>query len=298
MTSNPRVIEIIVAVRNEAENIPLFVDAVRRLALPPETRVQTLFVEDSSSDGTREVLRQYAKTTNAVSYLFLKRGFGQAPAIAFGLSYSSADAMITMDVDGGHPLDIVPVMIREFLGGASIVQAVRRTLAERSLARDIGTWVFNRLFFMLTGINSAKQNVFFRLLSRSEAARLIRDNRWKHFLRTDFSRYGDGSVRYVEFEARERTVGESKYNLLRLIRFAITAVLTSISAGRIAVLTAILGVLSGLLLLASHLLLGGVVLVGVLLMLAEFWRLSSGDVFEQMEIEESSAGLKRQGGAL
>ena len=120
----PRV-DIIVAVRNEEKNLVLFAESVRSLTLPGDVELGMIFVEDSSTDATLPVLCELASKDPLVHYYALEKGFGQGPAIVFGLSQSRADATIMMDVDGSHPVDVIPEMIERYLAGARIVQCRR-----------------------------------------------------------------------------------------------------------------------------------------------------------------------------
>jgi polyisoprenyl-phosphate glycosyltransferase len=54
---------------------------------------------------------------NNVNYISLDNKFGQYAALTYGLSLSKADAVITMDVDGGHPIETAIEMIKSFLDG-------------------------------------------------------------------------------------------------------------------------------------------------------------------------------------
>jgi glycosyltransferase involved in cell wall biosynthesis len=286
VTPSKKVIDIIAAVRNEEEVIPLFVAGVKSLSLPNEVEVRTFFVEDSSTDKTRSLLRDLASKDPAIRYIFLKKGYGQAAALALGLSRSDADAMIIMDVDGGHPLHIIPRMIEGYIGGADAVQGIRRSLSSRHRYRDFGTAAFNRIFWLVTGIQTARQNVYYRLVSQSFARILLADNRWKHFLRIDYNAFKQLRTSYVEFDAAERMLGASKYNFKRLLNFAIIAILSSISRVRFVMLLVLLLLISvaGAFYIWPFLALPGIALGFYLL--CKFYKMSKNDVLAHMELDE------------
>ncbi len=283
-----RVLDIVVAVRNEEETLKYFIDKVRGLPLPPDIELRTIFVEDSSTDNTRPMLRALAKEDPRFRYLFLKRGYGQAAAIALGLSRSDADGMIMMDVDGGHPLNLIPSMIQDFLEGADIVQSIRRKISSRNRYRDLGTYAFNHLFKFVTGIHTERQNVYYRLVSQAVCRELLKNNRWKHFLRIDYSSVKKLKITYREFDATERISGVSKYNLRRLVKFAIKAILSTISLGRFIVLEFAL-FLSTFIFLTTPAWILSVASIGTFLyLLKEFLNMSRVDILKSMEVNESS----------
>lgn len=149
-------IEVIVPVRNEEQSIPVFLEHVAALRFPNGVDLRVVFVEDSSTDGTRPLLKRLARENPAVGYYTLARGFGQGAAVSFGLSRSTAEAVIMMDVDGSHPIDVLPQMVREFLGGARVVQCVRRTIADRKGYRRFGATLFHSLARALTGVDTTE----------------------------------------------------------------------------------------------------------------------------------------------
>ncbi len=281
-------IDIVVAVRNEEESLPIFLANLASLSLPAGIELGCVFVEDGSTDHTRQILRNSCSHNSRIKYIFLQEGRGQAPAIALGISKSQADAVIMMDVDGGHPPDLIPIMVEEFLAGAQAVQAVRRKINERSRYRDIGTFVFNRAYRLVSGIDTEKQNVYYRLLARPIFKNLVANNRWKHFLRINYHSYPATQVSYVYFDATERLLGMSKYNFRRLVRFAWTAVLSSMSTLRfsLCVSAALLGcailTMLGWFAAATF----GTLLISVVVV--QFVRMSRHDVLSTFTIQDSN----------
>lgn len=281
----PRV-DVIVAVRNEEQNIPVFLEKLSALALPSPVTLKVIFVEDSSTDGTRVLLRRLAGENPLVGYYTLARGFGQGPAVIFGLSRSTADAMIMMDADGSHPLDVLPEMLREYLGGAQVVQCVRKTLANRKAYRDIGAGTFQVFARILTGIDTTEQNIFFRLISAEVAHEILQQPRYWRWLRFPLPRRPEGALRKIYVDSQERVLGQSKYDFRRLVNLAIDGVLSLIPTARFVTLLILMVV--G----ATLLVLGGVWPVAVLVAVGLFWlvgryvRLQRDDVLRRMQVVE------------
>lgn len=280
-------VDIVVAVRNEEESLPGFFVKARALHLPAGFELGYIFIEDGSTDRTREILREKAIEDSRIKYIFLKEGRGQAPAIALGLAHSNADAAIMMDVDGGHPLELIPSMVSGFAEGALAVQALRRKISKRRRYRDLGTLLFNRVYRLLTGVDTEKQNVYYRLVSQELFKELLKNNRWKHFLRINYQGYRGTDIQYVEFDATERVLGLSKYNFRRLLRFALIAVLSSISLARF-----MLATFAALLMVGALVVLGAPVLwvplvIGLIIAMIAFAKMSSKDVLTSFTIVES-----------
>ena len=281
-------VDVVVAVRNEEESLPLFVQSLRALKIPENIELGCIFIEDSSTDATVDVLRNLSARDHLVSYICLTKGHGQAPAIALGVRESNADAIIMMDVDGGHPIELIPPMIDAFIGGALAVQAVRRTLENRQGYRDIATQLFNNVYRIATGIDTKKQNVFFRLIARPLAISLLQDNRWKHFLRIRYSGFNEATVAYVEFDALERVLGVSKYNLRRLLFLALDGVFASISLLRFGLGITAMVVATLALWLAEMHVLAGLFGATAAWCVAKLSQMNRHDVFDLLEVREAS----------
>jgi glycosyltransferase involved in cell wall biosynthesis len=280
-------IEIVAAIRNEEKSLPLFVERVRALPLPSDVELRLTFVEDSSTDGTMGVLRDLAISDVGIGYYSLEEGFGQGPAIIFGLSRSRSDAAILMDADGSHPPEEIPRMIELHLAGASVIQCVRRNLAGRPAYRRIGTSTFQILASWLAQFDLAEQSIYYRLVSKAIAEQLVAEPRYWRFLRFPLPRE-PGELVKLEIDTTERTHDESKYGPMRLAGVAVDAVLSLMSPGR---LWTGLGIVA---LVAALLFEIGGWPISLLLALAGIWivrqhrLMRSADLLSRMRVRESA----------
>lgn len=224
-----KTIEIIVAVRNESDAVNWFVDEIRKLTLPEEVSLQVTFIEDGSTDNTVPVIRSLSKKYPWIHLIGLEKGFGQIPALVFGLKRSTADATILMDVDGTHPISLIPSMIGAYLKGAQIVQGFRHDLTRKGFVRKWGAYFFRSTVFLMTGIDLSKQTVYYRLVSAEYKEKILKDPRSIYFFRIHLPANPPGLVQYLKFDFVDRKMGESKYPLVRLIKFAGTGVLSLIT---------------------------------------------------------------------
>ena len=232
-------IDLVVAVRDEEETIPLFVEEVRALGLPDDTRLRIVFVEDSSTDDTRDVLRRLARESRDVTYYSVQNAFGQGPAIVFGLSRCTGDAAITMDVDGTHPVAAIPELVKRFIQGDEIVQCVRRAPQDRERYRNVGAAAFHQLARLLTGVDTRQQNFYYRLMSARAVRDLLKEPRYWRYLRLPL--HNMPRVSFVLVDAIDRRAGQSKYHFFRLAALAVDGVLSLLSRRRLVLASALVG---------------------------------------------------------
>ncbi|MBW2268148.1 MAG: glycosyltransferase [Deltaproteobacteria bacterium] len=281
-------IDIVAAVRSEAETLPEFVRQLRTLELPPDIELGAIFIEDSSDDDTVGALRRFARGDPGLRYFALERGYGQGPAIAFGLQQSRADAIIMMDVDGSHPLAAVPEMIRRYLAGARVVQCRRRSIEGRAAYRDVGTTAFHLTARLVSGVDLSQQNVYFRLVRADVAAEILaRPELWP-WLRFELPSEDSGELAFVDVDARERRTGESKYAFGRLLRIGIDGMLAVTSLLRLIGL-AIFAFGSALFLSrAGHDLLAALVALPALAGVWHYFALRRADPLARMRVVQTS----------
>ncbi len=212
-------IDVLVAVRNEEKTIPLFIDKFNHL-IPDYIKLNIIFLEDGSNDNTVLLLKDLSKKMNNVDFISLSNKYGQYAALTYGLSISKADAVITMDVDGGHPIETAVEMIKSFLQGNNLVQGHRIVYKRKKIYRTILSYAYNLFFYIIVGVNFFKQNVMFRLMDKSTKEKFLHNKNWWHIFKTNFkSKEGIRTI-YIDYEAPERELGESKYDFFRLLKLS------------------------------------------------------------------------------
>ena len=89
--------------------------------------LKILYIDDGSTDTTPEVLNDLAHCDPRVRFLRLSRNFGHQAALCAGIEAATpnADAVVILDGDGQHPVELIPEMLRLHLSGVDIVRTAR-----------------------------------------------------------------------------------------------------------------------------------------------------------------------------
>jgi len=284
-------IDVVVAVRNEEAALPRFIGELRALELPGEVRLGVLFIEDASVDGTLPVLRQLSKADPSIRYWALENGFGQGPALVFGLTHSTADAVIMMDVDGGHPTSIIPDMIEHFLRGARVVQARRLSDHGRPRYRTVGSAAFRMGARLLTGVDFAQQNIYFRLLAADLVPAIVDHPQYWPLLRFPLPGEGGGDLVVLDVVARDREFGATKYGPVRLARLAADGVLSLVEGTRAMALLFLAAAMALALLVAGSWILGFGLLLATAALVLRARALRQSDALSRMKVDETSDSI-------
>ena len=232
-------VDILVAVRNEEKNVTEFITKMNELA-PEEVNINIIFLEDGSNDNTVEVLRNHSKNLNNINYISFDNKYGQYAALSYGLNISKADATITMDVDGGHPIETAIEMIKSYLEGNNLVQGHRIVYKRKKFYRTIMSYAYNLFYYLFVGVNFFKQNVMFRLMDISTKEKFLGNKNWWHIFKTNFRSRDAVRCSYIEYTAPEREFGESKYDFFRLLKLSYKSFFALLSLKRLIVINLIL----------------------------------------------------------
>jgi len=116
---------LVIPTLNEAGNIAAVLD--RSVAALSEAQLQweILVVDDDSTDGTADRVRQYAQAEPRVRLLVRRGQRGLAGAITFGWSQTNANLLGVMDADLQHPPELLPALIGQVHDGSDIAIASR-----------------------------------------------------------------------------------------------------------------------------------------------------------------------------
>jgi glycosyltransferase involved in cell wall biosynthesis len=289
-------VDVIVPVRNEAASVPKFLAAVESLALPAEVELKVVFIEDGSTDNTVAMLRNLARENPRIQYFSMANGFGEGPAIMFGLRRSRADAIIMMAVES-HPPELIPLMIQAFREGAEVVQCVRDSFAGRQRYRDVATALFVPFIRFLTGFDYGQQNVYYRLMSRAFANQVLASPRYQRFLRFPLPDEASGALRIIHADMAERESGKSQYSLGRLMGLALDGILACISAPRMVVLNVVLLLIAATLFWLNLSPLASLFVAGPLFLCYRYFWLRTVDHMQKLIIRECSDDTGRGSGS-
>lgn len=140
-------LSVIAPIYNEADNLRPLMKAIRE-ALDGEKRpYEVLLVDDGSSDGSREVLRELVAEHLMLRVIFFRRNFGQTSAMGAGFDAARGDVIVPIDADlQNDPLDI-PRLIAKLDEGYDVVSGWRKDRQDASvrvLPSRIANWMISR----------------------------------------------------------------------------------------------------------------------------------------------------------
>lgn len=209
-------VSVILPIFNEAENLSVLCGELTEALEGLDRKYEIVFVDDGSTDAGVEVLVEWKKKNNAIKVIRFSRNFGQHPAILAGLKYCSGEKVVTMDADlQNHPADI-PDLLKKLDDGFDVVSGWRE-VREDSKFRTIPSWIVNKIFSRLSGLEIKDHGCMLRAYNRNVVNRMLEYGEPFVPINAIASWLG---VRIVEVKVshRGRAFGKSKYGLLKLLR--------------------------------------------------------------------------------
>ena len=219
-------ISIIVSVYNEEEVLFEFYRETIKVLLLIDNPYEIIFVNDGSVDGSRGILFKIAKDDENVKVVHFSRNFGHEAAMIAGIDNASGDYLVCMDADLQHPPTLLPDMLRKFESGYDIINMVRTVNKSAGIIKNITSSMFYKVINRLSDIHLVSNASDFFGISKRVADVLRSSYREKtRFLRGYVQNVGFNTVN-IEYEARKRYAGESKYSIKKLFRFSMNTIMT------------------------------------------------------------------------
>lgn len=218
-------VTILLPAYNEEASFPLIEKCMTQvLEDNPNYDWEFLFVNDGSTDNTlQQMIRLHQEYTH-YNYIDLSRNYGKEVAMMAGFDYATGDALIIMDADMQHPVDVIPEMLKYWEDGYDDIYAQRQGSKEGWLKRMTSHWYYKVLQSM-TKVPIQKDTGDFRLLDRSciEALKQMREserNTKGMYSWIGFHKKG------IFYQQQERQEGESKWSMMALINLALNGIMS------------------------------------------------------------------------
>ena len=223
-------VSVIVPVYNEAAGIEAFHISLQQV-LDEHFKGQheLIYVDDGSRDDSLALLHSLASAQPTIRLLRLSRNFGKELATTAGIHLANGKAIITLDADGQHPVELLPDFVARWQNGARVVVGLRQANHKEGPLKHWGSVLFYRLFSRLSGLKLVAGATDYRLIDRSVQQQFIRLTERNRITRglIDWLGY---QPEYLPFTAHERAAGGASYSFQKLVKLAIdSAVSLSLS---------------------------------------------------------------------
>jgi len=145
-------VSVIVPVYNEVESIPKLIEAIATAFTTIECTYEIICIDDGSRDGTVDVLRNLTATRDNLIAIFLRRNYGQTPAMAAGFYHASGKVIISLDADLQNDPQDIPLLLDKLAEGYDLVSGWRKERQDDAVTRLLPSKIANWLIGKVTGV--------------------------------------------------------------------------------------------------------------------------------------------------
>lgn len=163
-----KLISIVVPCYNELENVEPISKAIIKIVEEklPSYDYEILFIDNNSTDGTKEILRRLCRENQRIKTIFNAKNFGQFNSPYYGLCQTSGDCTIMMCCDFQDPVEMIPQLISKWEEGYKIVCAIKTSSKENKIMRFLRTCYY-KMIKKMSDVEQIEHFTGFGLYDRS-----------------------------------------------------------------------------------------------------------------------------------
>lgn len=218
-------LSLVVPCFNEAPCVEAFIRAVEETGVGRMARVEFVFVDDGSTDGTLGVVRRLAEGDPRVRYVSFSRNFGKEAALLAGLRKATGEVVATLDADLQDPPALLPEMLRAIREEGYDCVATRRTSREGE--PPVRSWFARRFYWLMRHfsdvalVDGARD---YRMMTRQVVEAILALPEVNRFTKGIYQWVGF-RTKWLAFPNVARAAGETKWSFRKLFLYSLEGIM-------------------------------------------------------------------------
>ncbi|MCD7767114.1 MAG: glycosyltransferase family 2 protein [Lachnospiraceae bacterium] len=216
MSKEKKKISVMIPCYNEEENVVPISEAVVDILNKelPEYDYEILFIDNCSTDKTRDLLRAICSQNKKIRAILNARNFGQFNSPYYGLCQTTGDCTISLCCDFQDPVELIPVFVHEWEKGYKIVSGIKTSSKENRFIYFLRT-VYYKLIKNMSSVDMIEHFTGFGLYDK-DFIQLLRDLEDPiPFIRGVVAEFGY-KRKEIEYEQPKRRAGKTHNNFYSL----------------------------------------------------------------------------------
>jgi glycosyltransferase involved in cell wall biosynthesis len=209
-------ISIVVALYNEEENISPLIANIDKAFQSGNIEYEAILVNDGSTDNTAGEIR--SQVSEKVTFVDLKRNYGQTAALKAGVDQADGDYIATLDGDLQNDPDDLPMMLNLLIEkDCDLVTGIRAIRADRFILRKSPSYIANWIIRKITRTNIRDNGSGIKLF-KADILKELPLYGERHRLLPTIAMLEGASVEQVNVRHHPRIYGKSKYGIGRTLK--------------------------------------------------------------------------------
>ncbi|MBL8088817.1 MAG: glycosyltransferase family 2 protein [Anaerolineales bacterium] len=214
---------IIAPIYNEIDNLPELYRRVKEVMDASNETWELILVDDGSTDGSTDKIRELAKQDKTIRPVIFARNFGHMVAITAGWDYARGDAVVIIDADLQDPPEVILELAKKWKEGYEVVYAVRSEREGETWFKKVTASLFYRIIYKITDVKIPVDTGDFRLMDR-KVVNVLKQMKERHRFPRGMSAWVGFKQIGVTYKRAARTAGVTKYPFNKMLRLALNAV--------------------------------------------------------------------------
>lgn len=226
-------ISVLIPCYNEVENVEPMSFAVSNVMEEALSRYdyEILFIDNCSTDGTREKLEKICAQNKKVKAIFNVTNFGQFNSPFYGMCQTTGDCTISMCCDFQDPVELLPRFVEEWEKGHKIVSGIKTSSKENPIIYFMRS-MYYKMIRNMSDTEMIEHFTGFGLYDKTFIDILRQLDDPIPFLRGIVAEYGHGFNRIdIEYEQAKRRAGKTHNNFYSLYDAAMLSITSYTKVG-------------------------------------------------------------------
>lgn len=213
----PPEVSVIVPVYNEVSNLQPLVERILETLRPTGRSFELILIDDGSTDGSEDVLRDLKADIPELRVVFFRRNFGQSAALTAGFDYARGHVIVSMDGDLQNDARDIECLIAKLEEGYDMVSGWRKDRKDPFISRRLPSILANWLIGRTTDIRLHDYGCSLKAYRQDVAKQLTLYGELHRFIPVLSSFFG-ARIAEVVVTHHPRQQGKSKYGIGRTYR--------------------------------------------------------------------------------
>src|SRR5687768_15157974 len=210
-------LSLFLPVLDEEENLRPMHAKIRAALDALGKSAEVIYVDDGSTDGSLDILKEIAARDDRVRVISLRRNYGQTAAMSAGIDAAKGNILIPMDAD----LQNDPADIRRLLDkldeGYDVVSGWRKNRQDKMVSRRIPSQIANRIISWIGGVPLHDYGCSLKAYRRDVIQDVKLYGEMHRFIPI-YASWAGARVTEIPVDHHARTAGRSKYGISRTIK--------------------------------------------------------------------------------
>jgi len=178
---------------------------------------EIIFINDSSTDNTKDILNDIAKNDGCVKIVHFARNYGQTAAMMAGIDHAKGDIIIAIDSDGQNDPEDIPRLLEKIDEGYDVVSGWRKNRQDNAISRTLPSFIANKIISWVSGVKLHDYGCSLKAY-RKEVIKEVRLYGEMHRFIPIYAHWFGAKVTEIPVNHFPRTTGKSKYGINRTFK--------------------------------------------------------------------------------